>query len=43
MPEEEIKMREILFRDKRLDGIGEKGYHFAKPIVDYHCILSGEN
>lgn len=36
-------MREILFRGKRLDGIWEEGYYFAKPILNYHCILNGEN
>ena len=37
-------MREILFKAKRLDN--EKwveGYYFAKPILNYHCILEGEN
>ena len=36
-------MREILFRGRRVDGVWEEGYYFAKPILNYHCILSGEN
>lgn len=37
-------MREILFKAKRLDnGKWVEGYYFAKPILNYHCILEGEN
>lgn len=36
-------MREILFGGRRVDGVWEEGYYFAKPILNYHCILSGEN
>lgn len=36
-------MREILFKAKRLDGEWIEGYYFAKPILNYHCILEGEN
>ena len=37
-------MREILFKAKRLDN-GEwiEGCYFSKPILNYHCILEGEN
>lgn len=36
-------MREILFRGKRTDGIWVCGYYFAKPILEKHFILEGEN
>ena len=37
-------MREILFKAKRLDnGKWVEGCYFAKPILNYHCILEGEN
>jgi uncharacterized phage protein (TIGR01671 family) len=35
-------MREILFRAKRVDGIWVEGYYFAKPILDYHTIILGD-
>lgn len=36
-------MRKILFKAKRLNGQWVEGYYFAKPILNYHCILEGEN
>ena len=36
-------MREILFRGKRMDGVWQEGYYFAKPILELHFIILGEN
>ena len=36
-------MREILFKGQRHDGVWEEGYYFARPILDKHFILCGEN
>lgn len=37
-------MRKILFKAKRLDsGKWVEGHYFAKLILNYHCIIEGEN
>ena len=36
-------MREHLYKAKRLDGQWVKGYYFAKPILNLHFIILGEN
>lgn len=36
-------MREHKYKAKRLDGQWVEGYYFAKPILNQHYILEGEN
>ena len=36
-------MRKHKYKAKRLDGQWVKGYYFAKPILNLHFILEGEN
>lgn len=36
-------MREHKYKAKRLDGQWVEGYYFAKPILNLHFILEGEN
>lgn len=36
------EQREILFRGKRVNNKWVEGYYYAKPILELHFILSGE-
>lgn len=36
-------MRDHKYKAKRLDGQWVEGYYFAKPILNLHYILEGEN
>ena len=37
------RMREHKYKAERLDGQWVEGYYFAKPILNLHFILEGEN
>ena len=37
------RMREHRYKAKRLDGQWVEGYYFAKPILNLHFIILGEN
>ena len=43
MREDEGRIREILFRGQRFDGVWVEGYFFAKPILEKYFIIIGED